>query len=115
MGIFLIISSVLLGVVGQIFFKAAMMGKGCATIFDAAKCSFFSIHFYLGLLTYSLSLILWMKVLADNDLSFARSFAGAGYVVTAFAAMWLFGEHISAMRWLGIGLISLGIFFVAKT
>jgi len=62
-----------------------------------------------------ISLVLWMKVLADTDLSYARPFAGLGYILTALLAWVSFGEQISSVRWVGIAFIFTGVFLVAKT
>jgi len=37
-----------------------------------------------------------------------------GYVVNAIAAHYLFGEAVTAGRWLGIGFIVLGVWLVAR-
>jgi len=113
--IVLILISVLLGASGQLMFKGAVNGKGCSTIIETAKCSIASPLFWGGAGVYFISLILWMKVLADNDLSYARPFAGAGYVVTAVLAWLIFAEQIPVIRWIGIIFIVTGIFFVAKS
>lgn len=110
-----ILLSVLLGAAGQLLFKSAVVGRGTISFFNAAKYSLFSVYFWVGLSAYAVSLMLWMKILADTDLSYARPFAGAGYVVTALAAAVFFGERISIDRWMGIMFIIIGIFIVARS
>jgi multidrug transporter EmrE-like cation transporter len=38
-----------------------------------------------------------------------------GYVLNAIAAHYLFGEAVSASRWLGIGCIVVGVWLVARS
>jgi multidrug transporter EmrE-like cation transporter len=38
-----------------------------------------------------------------------------GYVLNAIAAHYLFGEAVSAARWLGIGFIVVGVWLVARS
>ncbi len=115
MKIVLIIISVLLGAVGQIFFKSAMKGAGRLSLFEAAVVSLFSFYFWAGLFCYGISLLLWMKILSDTDLTYARPFAATGYILTAFLAWVVLGENISTMRWTGIIFICAGVFLVSKT
>jgi multidrug transporter EmrE-like cation transporter len=38
-----------------------------------------------------------------------------GYVVNALLAWWLFKEDVNAQRWLGIGVIIVGVVLVARS
>jgi drug/metabolite transporter (DMT)-like permease len=40
---------------------------------------------------------------------------GLCYVGTAILGKWLLGEPVNAMRWLGIFLVILGVFFIARS
>jgi len=115
MKILLILSTVLLGVFGQVLFKKTMSGTGSLSVYDAFFVYIRSGYFWLGALFYGVSLLLWMKVLSDTDLSYARPFAATGYVLTAFFAVVLLGETIPLMRWMGIILIAAGVVLVAQT
>jgi len=105
----------MLGVSGQIFFKKAVTGLGTVSIIEASLVSIKSIYFWTGGLFYGASLILWMKILADTDLSYARPFSALGYIVVALVAYTYLGESISVLRWVGIFLIAAGVFLVART
>ena len=115
MKILLILTTVLLGVFGQVLFKKAMSGAGSLSIYDAFSVYIKSVYFWIGAFSYGVSLILWMKVLSDTDLSYARPFAATGYILTAVFAVALLGETIPLMRWLGIFLIAAGVVLVAQT
>ncbi|HEX8926605.1 MAG TPA: EamA family transporter [Terriglobales bacterium] len=53
------------------------------------------------------------SALSWADLSFVMPATGLGYVVMALAAKFFLHEHISAGRWIGIVLITIGVGFVA--
>jgi multidrug transporter EmrE-like cation transporter len=38
-----------------------------------------------------------------------------GYIVNAFAAYWLFGESLNAQKLIGIGVIVVGVYLVARS
>ena len=64
-------------------------------------------------------LILWllsrMTLLGWADLSYVLPVTSIGYVITAFLGRYFFSEQISWQRWLGTGLIMLGISLVGLT
>jgi drug/metabolite transporter (DMT)-like permease len=49
------------------------------------------------------------------DASVVIPVMGLCYVGTAIMGKWLLGEPVNAMRWFGIFLILLGVFFVARS
>jgi uncharacterized membrane protein len=64
-------------------------------------------------------LILWllsrMTLLGWADLSYVLPVTSIGYVITAFLGRYFFNEQISWQRWLGTGLIMIGISLVGFT
>jgi drug/metabolite transporter (DMT)-like permease len=64
-------------------------------------------------------LIVWtlthMALLSWADLSYVMPVMASSYVVTAFAARLFLGENISLARWMGILLISGGVWLVGRT
>ena len=67
-----------------------------------------------GLGCYVLSVGIWIFALSRVDVSVAYPMLSIGYVVNAFAAWWLFGEVLTPMRLLGIGIILLGVLVLAR-
>jgi len=49
------------------------------------------------------------------DASVVVPVMGLCYVGTAILGKWLLGEPVNALRWLGIVLIMLGVFFIARS
>ena len=64
-------------------------------------------------------LILWMvsqlSMLTWADLTYVLPVTASAYVLTAILSKLFLHEHISAGRWIGIMLISVGVLFVSET
>ena len=55
----------------------------------------------------------YMTALSWADLTYVLPATSLGYVLLALVARFLLHEHVSAMRWLGIALITGGVGFIA--
>lgn len=69
----------------------------------------------LGLLLYVISVIVWIGVLSRVEVSVAYPMLSLGYVLNAFAAYYLFNEHLTITRLTGIFIILLGVYIVARS
>jgi drug/metabolite transporter (DMT)-like permease len=58
---------------------------------------------------------LWLYVLYQMDVSRAFPFLSLGSVVVVAVSRFLLGERVSAYRWAGVVLITIGIALVART
>jgi multidrug transporter EmrE-like cation transporter len=72
-------------------------------------------HFVAGVVCYMVSLVVWIMGLSRVPVSVAYPMLSLGYVINAVAAYYLFGEAVSATRWVGIGFIVLGVWLVARS
>src|SRR4051812_35075858 len=72
-------------------------------------------HILGGLACYAVSVVLWVVALSKVPVSIAYPMLSIGYVVNAIAAWYLLGETVTAMRMVGIGIIVLGVFIVARS
>ena len=67
----------------------------------------------------ALLLIVWLisqlSLLSRVDLSYALPATSVSYVLTALMAEFLLHERLSTERWIGIGLIGVGVSLVART
>jgi len=68
-----------------------------------------------GLVAYGLATLVWFNVLSRLPLSLAYPVMSLGYVVGVFASAIVFKEPVSLFRWLGVGLIVLGVGLVARS
>jgi len=110
----LIIAVTLNAVLGQLMLKYAVIGLGGspalsnlpAFILSAAK----SPLVYVSIAIQGFGYLLWMMLIARMKLGLASASVGAGfYVCMALAAWGVYGESLSRLQWLGLGLISLGV------
>lgn len=72
-------------------------------------------HIVGGLACYVVSVVVWIMALSRVEVSIAYPMLSVGYVVNAIAAWHLFGEAVSATRLVGIGVIIVGVFIVARS
>jgi drug/metabolite transporter (DMT)-like permease len=87
--------------VSQIWFEALRMASNGAI--------------WIGVLCMLLFIVSHMLVLSWADYSFVMPFSAVSYaLVPLFAFLWL-GEKVLTARWVGIGLITLGVALVSRT
>ena len=72
-------------------------------------------HIAGGLLCYVVSVVVWIIGLSRVPVSMAYPMLSLGYIVNAVAAHYLFGEAVTPSRWLGMGLIIVGVWLVARS
>ncbi len=71
-------------------------------------------HVLGGLGCYVLSVVIWIMALSRVPVSMAYPMLSIGYVVNALAAWLWLGETLTSGRVLGIFVIILGVFLVAR-
>ena len=134
----LIAFSILLGLLGQYFFKAGMtqpaykavlssigsglemiksgqIPKGLLTSVWATFKLIFKPYIFIGATLYLISTVSWLAVLAKTELSFAYPLLSFGYILVVFMGALIFGEPVSAWRWIGVILISIGVGLTGKS
>lgn len=107
----LIFIPIILAAIGQLVLKTGMNQVG---VFNLIK-SFTNPMVLLGLVFYGMSLILWMLVLTKENLSFVYPLVAFSYVVTVTLSKFILHEPVPTLRWLGLGVIVIGILLVAKS
>jgi multidrug transporter EmrE-like cation transporter len=115
-----LLTGVLLNAGAQLLLKAGTNALGVITLTrenwaDMLLQMTTQVPFVLGALCYVLSLFVWILGLSRVPVSVAYPLLSVGYVINAIAAHYLFGEAITATRWLGIGFIVVGVFLVARS
>jgi multidrug transporter EmrE-like cation transporter len=116
----LVLAGVMLNAVAQLLLKAGTRTVGT---FEFSLANVRPIGFALatsppvigGLSCYVISVVLWILALSRVEVSLAYPMLSLGYVVNAFFAWWLFGEAVTPMRLLGIGIIILGVYVTARS
>lgn len=68
-----------------------------------------------GMVCYAVSLVVWIMALSRVEVSIAYPMLSVGYVLNAIAAWYFFGEAVSVTRLIGIGVIIIGVYIVARS
>lgn len=92
----MLVVSTLLAAFGQLLFKLGL----------ASQISLPYIG--IGLLFYALSTVIFLYILGRMHLSWVYGLGGMSYIFASLLALFVLGEQISALRWLGIGVIAIG-------
>ena len=116
----LIMVSVTLSALAQASFKFGMSNAGSRPSADlspvvAVFMTLVTPGVLGGLVLYGVGTLLWLQVLSRVDLSQAYPFVGIGFIITALIGVFMFGEAMTAMRAIGISLVILGIYLVARS
>ena len=72
-------------------------------------------HILTGMMCYAISLVVWIMALSRAPVSIAYPMLSIGYVINAFVAWQWFGEPLSAQKLLGISVIVVGVYLVARS
>lgn len=68
-----------------------------------------------GIALYFLSAVTWSYLLTKLDISFVQPILALTYVATPLLAIVILNEQVPPLRWLGITVIIIGVFIVAKS
>lgn len=102
--------TVLLISLGQISQKLAarelVLGRG---VREAIVSLTSSLHFWLAMLALGLGLACWLIALVELDVSRAYPILSSSFVLTSILSALILEEHVTGYRWLGVGLISIGV------
>jgi multidrug transporter EmrE-like cation transporter len=116
----LILTGVLLNAAAQLLLKAGVtrVGEFQFSIDNAIPMGFKLLTQWPiigGLACYGISVVVWIMALSRVPVSVAYPMLSIGYIVNAFAAYWLFGESLNAQKLIGIGVIVVGVYLVARS
>jgi multidrug transporter EmrE-like cation transporter len=116
----LVLFGVLLNAAAQLLLKAGTNSIGHFE-FSAANAVPIGLkvatepHILGGLVCYAFSVVVWILALSRVEVSIAYPMLSIGYIVNAAAAYFLFGEAVSVQRMVGIGIIVIGVYVVARS
>ncbi len=116
----LVLAGVLLNAIAQLALKASVSSGGAialniSSLIESAGGLVVNVWLWLGLICYAISVVVWIIALSRVDVSIAYPMLSIGYVVNAAAASYLFNENLSFERCLGIGIILLGVYVLARS
>lgn len=100
--------NVLLLVAGQSLWKVGLERMGGLQLNNILQV-LFSPLILAGLVLYGIATILWLAVLSRLPLSVAYPLQSLAYVLGIFVAFYFFHEAIPLNRWIGVGIIVVGV------
>jgi drug/metabolite transporter (DMT)-like permease len=117
----LIVFSIVCGVGGQLALKVGMAQVGrigaqalAQPIATALRVGT-SPYVVGGMGLYVLGAVAWLTVLSRIPLSLAYPALALSYAFTPVLAWLLLGESVTSLRWVGIGIIALGVVVVSRS
>lgn len=103
--------SIITNVVGNL-----LLSRGLRGVDVAAGWRLLQIPWVIaGILVLAGWLIANLSLLSWADLSYVLPITAGGYALSALSGFAALGEHVSGVRWIGIGLITLGAIVVSRT
>lgn len=109
--------SVFLGAIGQVILKvgANKLGELSLSLNTLYKDMINIIkvpQIILGIMLFTMSFLLWIKVLTKNELSNSYPLVSLSYILIMIMSVFLFKEEITLRKILGTGLIVLGVWVI---
>jgi len=116
----LVMTGVLLNAVAQLALKASVSETGIIhldmhSLLTTAGSLASNLWLWLGLICYAISVVVWLLALSRVDVSIAYPMLSVGYIVNAIAAWQLFGEPMNIAKVVGIGIIIVGVYVLARS
>ena len=116
----LVLTGVLLNAAAQLLLKAGTNAVGhfdfhWDNVVPVGMKLAFQPYIMGGMACYAVSLVVWIMALSRTPVSIAYPMLSIGYVINAFVAYFWFGEALASQKLLGIGLIVLGVYLVARS
>ena len=71
-------------------------------------------YIILGIALYGLATLLWLYILSKEELSLVYPLQSITYVLGTLLAIFVFGENVSLLRWIGVATIIVGATLVAR-
>ena len=102
--IFVVLGCALLGAVGQIFFKL-----GSSKISANILSWILNWKLVLGIFLYATATIAFIVALKNGELSILYPVIATSYIWVSIFSIFILGESMSLLNWLGIALIIIGV------
>jgi len=111
--------SIFLAVVGQLLLKIGMLRIGkfsfnVSTLVPQYIKILLNPFVIAGLVGFFISMLIWLYVLSRMELSFAYPFVALNYVLILFGSYFLFRETITPLKIVGVVVIIIGVYLVAR-
>lgn len=77
--------------------------------------AFTNLWVWLGIASLLVFLVSFMVILSWADYSFVAPAAAVSYGVAPLLSHWWLGEEVTPLRWIGVGIICIGVAMVSRT
>ncbi|EJY56029.1 hypothetical protein URH17368_1422 [Alicyclobacillus hesperidum URH17-3-68] len=108
----LILANVCLLVGGQTLWKYGLQHRDLTDI-RSIVVAMFSPWVIAGIVLYVVATVIWIFLLNKLSLSLLYPLQSLAYVLAILVSMFVFHEHIPALRWVGVGVILAGVALIA--
>ena len=110
----LLIINILLLSIGQVLWKFGTMKVSFTASFKGIIEMILNPYILGGGVLYVIATGVWLYILSKAELSKVYPMQSLCYVLGAMAGVFFFNERFTVNKFLGLGLIILGAFFIAK-
>ncbi len=100
--------------VAQFFMKVGMDNVVDYSMSWAFFRSFLNWQLGLSLLLYIIAMVIYMFMLKSYSLSLVYPLTSISYIFTILLAMFLLGETVPVIRWMGVLFVMLGVGMIAR-
>jgi drug/metabolite transporter (DMT)-like permease len=76
---------------------------------------FTSAYIWLGITSLLAFFFVYMLVLTRADYSYVQPSSALSYAVVSFLGYFWLGEIVTPLRWVGVGIICVGVFMIVRT
>ena len=118
--IIILLASTFTGVIGQLLLKKGTLVHSnipfkLSKLLNILYSYVTNVYFTSWIIFAGISAILWIIVVSKFELSFAYPVVmSLSFIFVVIFSSWLFGEHVSFTRWIGIIILCLGLFIASK-
>lgn len=109
----LILVNIILLVTGQTLWKLGIGQRELRSV-AAVLSIMLSPWVIAGIALYAFATVISIYLLSKLPLSLLYPLQSLTYVAILFVAIFVFHEHVSVTRWIGVGIILLGVTLVVK-
>jgi drug/metabolite transporter (DMT)-like permease len=112
--------ALVLGVAGQLLFKEGaskldITFNGVGGIIVLAWRMLSNPFIFIGLVLYAISTFFWIMVLKQKELSLVYPLLASSYILVVLFSILFRHEVVSPTRWLGVAVVSLGVFLITRS
>jgi drug/metabolite transporter (DMT)-like permease len=106
--------NILLLVSGQLLWKIGMEKIENVTIVSLIQ-AIFTPYIFGGIILYGIATLLWLWILSKAEFSIVYPLQSLAYAAGVVLAIAIFKEQVPMIRWVGVGMIILGAFLIARS